>query len=348
MFCIFGVFIMSLPIIERFISSTGARIYRIPVEAFPGFIAYCYVLLEAGVPTLIDTGSGIGDSTDQLLAGIASLKDTFNEPISVTDLKRIIITHGHIDHFGGVAFMREHTGGAQIAIHQLDRRVLTNYEERVIVATKDLRVYLERAGVTEKLRDNLMVMYGFAKKQFKSVPVDLSLDDGMVLDTMTFIHTPGHCPGQVCIILGDVLISADHILGKTTPHQSPESITHYTGLGHYLDALKTVSRIGGLKLALGGHEEPIYDVYGRIVAIRESHQRKLQRVLDVMRGSNEPCTISDISKAMYPDRGGYDVLLALEEVGAHVEYLYEHGELEVSNLGEVERSDNPALQYSVA
>jgi len=339
---------MSLPAIERFTSNTGARIYRLPVEAFPSFIAYCYVLLEAGVPTLIDTGSGIGASTEQLMSGIAALKTDFGEPLAVTDIKRIIITHGHIDHFGGVAYMRDQTGGAQIAIHQLDRRVLTNYEERVLVATKDLRVYLERAGVSPQLRDNLMVMYGFAKKQFKSVQVDLSLEDGMVLDTMTFIHTPGHCPGQVCIVLGDVLISADHILGKTTPHQSPESITHYTGLGHYLDALKSAARIGGLRLALGGHEQPITDVYGRIHAIRDSHQRKLERVLDILRGSGAPCTISDISKAMYPDRGGYEVLLALEEVGAHVEYLYEHGELEVSNLDEVERSDNPALQYSVA
>ena len=64
-----------LPPIERFVSANGARIYRLPVEAFPGFIAYCYVVLEVGVPTLIDTGSGLGNSSDQLLAGIAALRD---------------------------------------------------------------------------------------------------------------------------------------------------------------------------------------------------------------------------------------------------------------------------------
>ncbi len=334
----------NLPAVERFIASTGARIYRIPVEAFPGFIAYCYLLLEAGVPTLIDTGSGLGRSNEQLLAGIDAVRTDFGEPITMKDIKRILITHGHIDHFGGLASIHELTGDAQIAIHQLDRRVLIKYEERVLVATKDLRVYLERAGVKPQHRENLMQMYGFAKKEFRSMRVDLSLEDGMVLDTMTFIHTPGHCPGQVCIIIGDVLISADHILGRTTPHQSPESITRHTGLGHYLEALTKVSRIGGLRLALGGHEEPITDVYGRITAIRESHQRKLDRVIDAFRTA-DACTISDISKILYPDRGGYEVLLALEEVGAHVEYLYEHGVLEVSNLEEVEREDNPAILY---
>jgi hypothetical protein len=50
---------------------------------------------------------------------------------------------------------------------------------------------------------------------------------------------------------------------------------------------------------------------------------------------------------MYPDRHGYDVLLALEEVGAHVEYLYQRGRLAVYNLDEVEREGNPPLRYVV-
>jgi glyoxylase-like metal-dependent hydrolase (beta-lactamase superfamily II) len=334
----------SLPAVERFEANTGARIYRIPVEVFPGFIAYCYLLLEAGPPTLIDTGSGYGNSNDDLQRGIGALAD-LGAPVGMQDIRRILVTHGHIDHFGGVAFVAEQTG-AQIGIHQIDRRVLTNYEERVIIATKDLRVYLERAGVSDKVRTNLLELYGFAKKHVRSVQVDISLDEDRLLDGLRFVHTPGHCPGQVCIVIGDVLISADHILARTTPHQAPESITHYTGLGHYLESLRKVERIDGIRVALGGHEEPVTDVYGRIEAIRASHQRKIERVLDIIR-AGQPCTISDISKRMYPDRHGYEVLLALEETGAHVEYLYQHGQLSVCNLDEVERENNPALRYGV-
>jgi glyoxylase-like metal-dependent hydrolase (beta-lactamase superfamily II) len=336
----------ALPPIERFESSSGARIYRLPVEVFPDFIAYCYVVLEAGVPTLVDTGSGYGNSNDHLLAGIGALKEQFGESVTLADLRRILISHGHIDHFGGLSFIAEQTD-AQVGIHEIDRRVLTAYEERVIVATKDLRVYLQRAGVSAKLLPTLIEMYGFSKKHVRSVKVDITLDEDTPLDGMRFIHTPGHCPGQVCILLGDVLISADHILARTSPHQAPESITAYTGLGHYLEALKKVERIEGLRLALGGHEEPITDVYGRIAGIRASHGRKLERALDVVKNAPAPVTISDISKAMYPDKGGYDILLALEEVGAHVEYLYQHGQLAVCNLDEVEREENPALRYGV-
>lgn len=337
----------SLPPIERYELNGGIHLYRIPVEAFPGFVVYCFVLLNAGVPTLVDTGSGLGESNAQLLAGFDALRDEFGESLRVTDIERILITHGHIDHFGGLAFMVEQTGAVDVGIHALDRRILTAYEERVIVATKDLRVYLERAGVRADRLSALIEMYGFAKRHVRSVEVSTILENDGIIDGMRFIHTPGHCPGQVCILIGETLISADHILAQTTPHQAPESITQFTGLWHYLDALNKVKRIDGIGLTLGGHEAPIHDAYTRIDAIRASHERKLNRILNLILKSGAPCTISDISKAMYPNRHGYEVLLALEEVGAHVEYLYQFGALRVVNLDEVEREDNPALQYDI-
>lgn len=338
---------IELPPITRHQASTGARVYRIPCEAFPGFIAYAYLVLEAGPPTLVDTGSGYNHSNEHLLAGLESVREQFGEPIAVTDIRRIILTHGHIDHFGGLPMMVEKTN-AEVGIHELDRRVLTAYEERVIVATKALRVYLQRAGVNREFQLKLMEYYGFSKKHVRSVRVDFTVADGQVLDGMRFIHTPGHCPGQVCIAIGDLLLSADHILERTTPHQSPESIMAYTGLGHYLESLARVAAQGGFDIALGGHEAPINDVYQRIDAIRDSHQRKLERVLDLIRQAEAPVTVSDVSKQMYPTIKGFNILLGLEEVGAHVEYLDQHGHLRVTNLDEVEAEDNPALRYRLA
>lgn len=335
-----------LPPVERFLSNTGVRIYRLPCEAFPGFVAYAYLLLEAGPPTLVDTGSGYGHSTDQLLEGIETVSRQFGESVALADIDRILVTHGHIDHFGGLSRLVELTG-ARVGIHGLDRRVLANYEERVIVATKALRFYLQRAGVAPDYQATLMEYYGFSKKHTRSVDVDFTLSDAQEIDGMQFIHTPGHCPGQVCIVIGDVLISADHILEITTPHQAPESITAYTGLGHYLEALEKVRRMGGFDLALGGHEGPIRDVYKRIADIRTSHLKKLDRVTQLIQHADEPPTISDLSKSMYPTVKGFNILLALEEVGAHVEYLYQHGLLAVTNVDEVEREENPALRYEV-
>lgn len=339
---------MELPAIEQFISSTGARIYRLPMIVFPnGFIAYAYVVLGAGVPTLVDTGSGFGRSTPDLLAGIDAISEQFGEAIEVQDIERILITHGHIDHFGGLASVLEASGGATVGVHALDRRVLTNYEERVAVATKNLTIYLQRAGVSAERMPQLLEMYGFSKQHFRSVPVDFLLEEGEPLDGMQFYHVPGHCSGQVAIQIGDVMLVADHVLPVTSPHLAAESITHYTGVGHYEESLRKLAGVPGIRVALGGHEEPMTDLYGRIGQIQERLKAKKERVLDFIRQAEKPMTVSDVSRAMFPDKHGFDVLLALQEAGAYVEYLYERGYLDVTNLAEFEADDKTALCYRV-
>jgi glyoxylase-like metal-dependent hydrolase (beta-lactamase superfamily II) len=178
------------------------------------------------------------------------------------------------------------------------------------------------------------------------MPVDFTIVDGQELDGLRFIHTPGHCPGQVCIAVGDVLLSADHVLPKTTPHQSPESITASTGLRHYLEALTKIEREPGFRLALGGHEDPIENLGERIVEIRADHRGKLDRILALLEQHPER-SMWELTELMYPWAKEWHVLLAIEEVGAHVEYLYEHGALAVTNLDQVAREENPALRFRV-
>lgn len=102
------------PAVKRFESSTGVIIYRIPMNVFPGFIGYSFLLLGAGVPTLIDCGSGFGTSTDDWFAGFQSIQDDFDEKITPKDIERIIISHGHIDHFGGITKILEEIGRAHV------------------------------------------------------------------------------------------------------------------------------------------------------------------------------------------------------------------------------------------
>ncbi len=337
-----------LPQVRRFDASTGARIYRISCDAFPGLVVHIYLLLDAGEPTIIDAGSGMGNANEQLLEGLEKVRSEFNETVALSDIKRIIITHGHIDHFGGLAFLHGQAPQAEIAIHELDARILTAFEERVAVAKKGIRRFLQEAGVGPTMLAGFMDIYGFSKKNTRSLPEVRTLVDNQELDGLRFIHTPGHCPGQVCIAVGDVLLSADHVLPEISPHQAPESIMPYTGLGHYLESLDKVARTGGFDLALGGHQGPIRDVYKRIAEIRRGHERKLDKVWTLIRESPEPLTMNDISKQLYTHVTGFHVLLALEEIAAHVEYLYQHGKLTIANLDEFQREENPPIRYVVA
>ena len=328
--------------IQKFETAAARRIYSLPVQAFSNLRANVYVISDGEKRILVDCGSGMEQSNQDLLRGFAAIGETYGEAITLADIDQIVLTHGHIDHFGGLPFVRQFTS-APVGIHILDVRVISNHEERMIVAARHLENYLIEAGVSDQYRVNLMQMYTFAKTFYHSVPVDFLLDEEEQLNgDIQVYHVPGHCPGMVCLQVDDILLTADHILSKTTPHQAPERITHNMGLGHYLAALKKIEQLGGIRLGLGGHEKPMDDVRGRIQAIRASHQDRLNKVMDICR---EPKTIADISKELFGPVSSYHVLLALEEAGAHVEYLYQRGELQADNIGAIERHETPVICY---
>jgi glyoxylase-like metal-dependent hydrolase (beta-lactamase superfamily II) len=328
--------------VDKYQTSDGRCIYTFPVQAFSQLVANIYLISDGDRLILVDTGSGMDQSNSDLLAGMDAIRETYGETVSLSDLDGIIITHGHIDHFGGLPFVRQHSQ-APIGVHVLDRRVLTNYEERVIVAANRLETFLSRAGVEKGHRQNLMAMYLFAKGIYRSTDVQFLLDEAqMAMGELHFIHVPGHCPGQVCVQVDDIVLTADHILSRTTPHQAPESITNHMGLAHYLSSLDKMAARTGFRLGLGGHERPMTDVADRIGQIKRVHEERLDQVLAICR---HPKSTADVSRELFGAVAGYHVLLALEEAGAHVEYLYQRGELVADNLEEIESNPNPVIRY---
>jgi glyoxylase-like metal-dependent hydrolase (beta-lactamase superfamily II) len=329
--------------VRRFVTAGGAAIYQLAVETFPDHVNNVYLIREGRRLTLYDCGSQTASSREQLRRAQTVLARVWDEPLGLDDVDDLVVSHAHIDHFGGVGAFKAH--GVPIHVHEFDARVLTRFEERIVVASMSLRVFLERAGVDERIRAELEQMYVFTKQLFKSVPVDHVLVDGDTINGYVLHHAPGHCPGQMCMQVHNVLLTADHVLPRITPHQAPESITPWTGLDHYLSSLAKLRHLGGIDLALPGHEEPIPMLAQRILEIEQFHKARLARVELLCM---QPHTTAEIAEALFGAQAGYARLLALEEAAAHVEYLSRRGALEIANLEELTQAPNPVLRYRAA
>ena len=328
--------------VRRFHAGEKTRIYALEVETFPRHVNNIYLLLEPGSSVMVDCGSGFESSWRDLELGFAVVRAVFGEEVQFAELDWCVVTHAHIDHFGGACRLRE-TSRARLAVHELDARVLACFEERLVVASKDLDVFWRRAGVLDDERAQMLQRYGATKSSFRSVEIDRTLRDGDAIGPGYRVHhTPGHCPGQICLQASDVLFTSDHVLGRTTPHQFPQAITPFGGLEHYFHSLSKVRKLEGINLALAGHEEPIWDLRARIDGIASFHRDRLAKVLELCK---EPKTIRAVTEAMFGDQDGYGTLLAIEEAGAHVEYLHQLGKLRIANLDEVDRERDPVIRY---
>jgi glyoxylase-like metal-dependent hydrolase (beta-lactamase superfamily II) len=261
------------------------------------------------------------ESVDGQLAGLEAVHTDFGEPFRPKDIRRIIITHGHVDHIGGLPELFQ-TTRAQVAIHPLERMAVAKHEEYMTVGNARLKRFLIQAGVDPARRAAMLKISHYVGVPVEGVPIELTLADGDELDGLRIIHTPGHAPGHVCIGVGNVLLSADHVLARTIPQQWPESTAAYTGLGHYFESLDKIQRTAGFELTLAAHEQAIHDVYGRIDTIRAAHRRRLDRLVEMLRKLRKPMSIDEITAHLYPEATGFRAMLAITDVGSRVEYLH--------------------------
>jgi glyoxylase-like metal-dependent hydrolase (beta-lactamase superfamily II) len=139
---------------------------------------------------------------------VQAIREAGIEPASI---KRIIMTHTHLDHIGCLAEIREEIPGAELWVHTEEAEPLEQGDERTVYGM-------------DMFQEMCQMQYGLKPGQF-TFDVQRKLKGGERLDiggmTWKVIHIPGHSAGGIALyhpatkvlIPGDV-VYADYAIGR--------------------------------------------------------------------------------------------------------------------------------------
>ncbi|WP_329396645.1 MBL fold metallo-hydrolase [Streptomyces melanogenes] len=158
-------------------------------------IGQAYLWREGDELTLVDAGDVNAAAPIE-----KAIRDLGLDPAAI---RRIVITHGHRDHFGAAGELAERYG-AEVVAHRLDAPVIRG----------------ERPVPEPDLLDWELPLYAHALTVPEAPPtrVDREVEDGEVLDFgggAVVVHSPGHTDGSIGIHLPrhGVLFTGDCVAG---------------------------------------------------------------------------------------------------------------------------------------
>ena len=311
------------------------QLYQITVPTpFPVGPINCYLAIDDPI-TLIDTGTLHPDTRAAMEAGLSALG------VARRDIRRIIITHAHADHYGLAAELVR-ASGAEVLAHPFSRVTLEGHvRERERRSAFYQQVMIE-SGVPLAERQRVADGRRGGEKFAEAVKVDRTIDEG---DTLHFAgrswivyHTPGHAGGLIVLFEpgSRLLLSNDHMLrdissnpvvepapnGGPRPHRLVEYIYHMRRVLEWHPSV-----------AWTAHGEPIYDVQQLVDQRLAFHTRRAERILGLMGDGDK--TTYEIALPLFGRLNGVDSFLALSETIGHLEWLEEQGRVTSSRRGEV-------------
>ena len=302
----------------------GLRFERIVVPTpFAVGPANCYVT-TARPYTLIDTGTSTPETERALLNGLA------DAGVPAGQIERVVITHGHPDHYGLAPRIRELSGasvmvGAADVPKLMSNRSVFHATGRLLLGEGMPVETLMDMGARERSQD-----FRDLHPTVEGV-VPLEGGESLAFDgfDLRVVHLPGHTAGHICLFdeSTGVLFSGDTLLLHITPNPllEPDPADPSERRRSLLDYVHTLERLSAMPLSTvyPGHGPPIDDPH-RLIEEMRAHHRTRAADLEA-RLTPEGKTAWDLAIELFPGLTGFDNFLAVSEVVGHMDLLVQEG-----------------------
>ncbi|MEW5957467.1 MAG: MBL fold metallo-hydrolase [Chloroflexota bacterium] len=265
-------------------------------------------LLTGPEPALVDTGLKSEASWQALQSGLAQ------HHLSITDLRRVIITHPHIDHCGQAGLIAAHSQ-AEIWIEEKGASWLLDYAGHLQARAEYYRrVFLPPLALPAGVSDWLLAYLAHMNEGADSVPAErirtfragetLPLGDR----SWQILPAPGHTSVQTCFYQPGArqLLSADMLLAKAPAPvvEKPPvgAAASPPALAQFLESLQRIEALD-IDRVYPGHGEPFS---GHRQVIQRQRERLRQRQAEclslIAAGHRTVADLLDQMYALYPPR----------------------------------------------
>ncbi len=303
--------------------------------------AYLFLQPE---PTLVDTGVKSAASWQALTAALA------RHGLTVRDIARVVLTHGHVDHFGQATRLA-HEGRARLETAAIVAHRLTNFSAYWQKRTTYYRdVFLPQTGLPPQMHQYILRYFELVASNYEDVPatsLHVYADDATIcLGGLVWqvLHTPGHCSHQTIFYQPETrqLLSSDMLLQRTpTPvvELPPDGRTRQPSLPTFMRSLQKVEALE-VDVVYPGHGDIFREPRALVQQQRERILRRTEETYACIRSGCR--TAAQITAHLYADRplniqfaglwmalGYVDLLLEAGRIVAHEEngiIFYETGD----------------------
>lgn len=300
-------------------------IYQISLPLpFPLRIVHVYLLHDGHGWTCIDTGLNYAEGRAAWQAALAELR------IDVRDIRRIILTHAHPDHYGMAGWLAQQCG-VEVELSGIEY----DFVQATWLSEGELQHaaarFFEDYGMPREL--GLVVDQDIAALRAMTLPAPRMrlIEAGMELEIgkrrFRLIHTPGHSDGHLVLYCAaeQLMLCGDAVLTKITPNIGLWSWGEKNPLGHFMHSLELLTGVE-VDLALPGHGPLITNFRQRLTELREHHEQRLEQIKQCAGNGKDAYTICT---QVFPvvELTSHQVRFAMAETLAHLVYLEERGEI---------------------
>ena len=317
---------------EAALAAVGVHRLPIPIPfAQAGGPVNVYAVEEAdGGLLLFDSGLGTPEAQAALEEGLGALGRRLEE------VTRIVVSHGHVEHYGAARFVQERHGGeVPVLVHPADADKISEAGPSWRARAPVYAAYLSRQGVPPEVVEAVSRGGERSFAMARRVAAVRHLRAGEVLETrhlaLEVMHMPGHTPGLVCLYdrARRLFFSDDHLLQKISPNPlidlGPDGQDGaFRPLLAYLASLAR-TRALEIDLVLPGHGPPFAGHREVIDGLLAFYGKRQARIRDLL--VEAPRSAYEISRALWPAARPGDTFLTLSETIDNLEVMQDRGEV---------------------